>query len=394
MYADVTNLCMTVFPLSVNCINCRYAEFSKLFVRELLIKLKVTMKYVTNFLIKRDDQEDAVMKLLDIDASDVRLVSIHGMGGIGKTTLAKVVFNQLTTRFDCCSFLENVQELLKCNGLEYLQKQLVGDLSAKLKYFQSIDSMIILKEYFCRKKVLIVLDDINKRKQIEMIIGMLGWFGPGSRIIVTTRDRRVLAKESWAFAMQELNHDQALQLFSRHAFGEDSPPRDYHILSNEVLSLTGGLPLALEVIGSLLRQCESKRWRTVIEKLKKVPNRDVQEKLRISVNELDYEQKQIFLDIACFFVNKEISSANYMWDACDFYPDDGLEVLVSMSLVQITEESKLRMHDLIRDLGRELVREECFSDPTKRSRIWSGTTALEVLKIKQVTYDRACHLFI
>ncbi|PKI38093.1 hypothetical protein CRG98_041512 [Punica granatum] len=71
-----------------------------------------------------------------------------------------------------------------------------------------------------------------------------------------------------------------------------------------------------------------------------------------------------------------------MWEACDFYPDDGIEVLVSMSLVKITG-NKFQMHDLIKDLGRELVREECFGDPTKRSRIWSSKEAKELLKIKQ-----------
>ncbi|PKI32870.1 hypothetical protein CRG98_046739, partial [Punica granatum] len=323
------------------------------------------------------------MELLDIDSSDVRIIGIHGMGGIGKTTLAKVIFNQLSARFDCCSFLENIQESLRRNDLEYLQKQLVEDLDPKLKNFQKIDAITILRENICRRRALIVLDDVNQRNQIEMIVGMLGWFGSGSRIIITTRDKSIFTREAYTHAMEEMDPDQALLLFSRRAFRDDSPPSDFRILSEEVLSLTGGLPLAIDIIGSLLFQCEKKRWKATIERLKNVPPRDVLRKLKISFDALEFDQKQIFLDIACFFINKERSNAILMWEACDFYPDDGIEVLVSMSLLKITKDNEFQMHGLVKDLGRELVREECFGDPVKRSRIWSSKEAKEVLKIKQ-----------
>ncbi|XP_031380503.1 TMV resistance protein N-like isoform X2 [Punica granatum] len=360
-----------------------FGEFSTLFVNTLLRKLKVKTKYLADSLVKRDDHEEAVMELLDIDSSDVRIIGIHGMGGIGKTTLAKVIFNQLSARFDCCSFLENIQESLRRNDLEYLQKQLVEDLDPKLKNFQKIDAITILRENICRRRALIVLDDVNQRNQIEMIVGMLGWFGSGSRIIITTRDKSIFTREAYTHAMEEMDPDQALLLFSRRAFRDDSPPSDFRILSEEVLSLTGGLPLAIDIIGSLLFQCEKKRWKATIERLKNVPPRDVLRKLKISFDALEFDQKQIFLDIACFFINKERSNAILMWEACDFYPDDGIEVLVSMSLLKITKDNEFQMHGLVKDLGRELVREECFGDPVKRSRIWSSKEAKEVLKIKQ-----------
>ncbi|XP_031372636.1 toll/interleukin-1 receptor-like protein [Punica granatum] len=83
-----------------------HAEFAKEFVRKVSVELKVKKKYVTGSLVERIDEQDALISLLDLKSShDVRLVWIHGMGGIGKTTLAKAVFNRLCDHFDGCCFL-------------------------------------------------------------------------------------------------------------------------------------------------------------------------------------------------------------------------------------------------------------------------------------------------
>ncbi|PKI46192.1 hypothetical protein CRG98_033450 [Punica granatum] len=86
-----------------------YGEFARSFVREVSMRLKVKHKYVTDYLVQRDDQVKDLMDLLDIESSGVCFVGIHEMGGIGKTTLAKLVFNKLCDRFDKCSFLADVR---------------------------------------------------------------------------------------------------------------------------------------------------------------------------------------------------------------------------------------------------------------------------------------------
>lgn len=106
----------------------------------------------------------------------------------------------------------------------------------------------------------------------------------------------------------------------------------------------------------------------------------------ISYEALDHEQKQIFLDIACFFNKRNRVNAFYMWDDCKFYPEYGIEVLLLMSLVKMGDNDELSMHDQLRDLGREIVRRENRKDPGRRSRLWIDKEALDVLKSKKVKF--------
>ncbi|XP_059658203.1 disease resistance protein L6-like isoform X3 [Cornus florida] len=141
-----------------------------------------------------------------------------------------------------------------------------------------------------------------------------------------------------------------------------------------------GLPLTLEVIGSFLSDKTKVVWEYTLKKLKKLPANKVQERLKISYDKLNYEQKQIFLDIACHFIGMDKTGAFYMWDDCGYYPEEGIIVLCLMSLVKIGDDNVLRMHDQLRDLGREIVREEDRQNPGGRSRLWDRKEALDVLK--------------
>ncbi|XP_039166184.1 disease resistance protein RPP2A [Eucalyptus grandis] len=99
----------------------------------------------------------------------------------------------------------------------------------------------------------------------------------------------------------------------------------------------------------------------------------------ITYKALDDEDQQIFLDIACFFIGSSKQSPSYMWDACGFLPRKGIEVLSIMSLIKIDKDSKLMMHNQLRDLGREIVHQENKTKPQKRSRLWICEDAVDVL---------------
>ncbi|XP_056167298.1 disease resistance protein L6-like [Syzygium oleosum] len=172
-------------------------ELIKAIVQEVLSKLKTRQRSLPDHFLGMDDRVEAVMDLLDTYSMDVRSVVIHGMGGIGKTTLAKVIFNKICSQFQSCSFLSNVRESLQRGNVVKLQKQLLSDiLKSRSKKINDIDDGInMIKERCLSKKVLIVLDDIDNGDQLINLGGKSDWFGSGSRIIITTRDTSFLVAE-------------------------------------------------------------------------------------------------------------------------------------------------------------------------------------------------------
>ncbi|XP_018721787.2 disease resistance protein RPV1-like [Eucalyptus grandis] len=202
---------------------------------------------------------------------------------------------------------------------------------------------------------------------------------------MTTRNRSIIeANRTLEYEVKPLDFVQSLKLFSRYAFGRNSPPNDYVSLSKQVVSTTGGLPLALEVIGSLLCRQNKGLWIGVLHNLREITHEKVQETLKICYNALSHEQKQIFLDIACLFVDEDKTNAFYMWKDCGFLPDYSTQVLVCMSLIKITDDNKFWMHDQLRDLGRKIICEDTrLMDPRKQSRLWIPETAVKIIRTEE-----------
>ncbi|XP_042480131.1 disease resistance protein TAO1-like [Macadamia integrifolia] len=182
-----------------------------------------------------------------------------------------------------------------------------------------------------------------------------------------------------------MDPNDSLQLFSHHAFRRDQPPEDYLDLSNAMVQTTGGLPLALQVIGSSLFKKKKSIWESMLKKLQKVPDNDVMKSLKISYDALDDEEQQMFLDTACFSIGMDKDIACHIWDGCGFASQVGFDALCVKSLVTINEKNELRMHDQLRDLGREIVRQENKDDPGKRSRLWFQEEVLDVINSKRGT---------
>ncbi|XP_039170647.1 disease resistance protein RPP5-like [Eucalyptus grandis] len=120
----------------------------------------------------------------------------------------------------------------------------------------------------------------------------------------------------------------------------------------------------------------------MLARLREVPEEDTLETLRVSYDNLDKNQQQIFLDIACFLFNENKTDAIYMWANCQFYPMRGLKVLTDRCLIKIMDNDKIWMHDQLIDLGRRIVRQESPFNPGKRSRLWTAKEALEIIKTK------------
>ncbi|CAI0441319.1 unnamed protein product [Linum tenue] len=216
---------------------------------------------------------------------------------------------------------------------------------------------------------------------------MKGW-----HVTRSDGDLRVLElfEEYSMYEPGEMSYDHSLQLFNRHAFGIDHEPAEEQApLSKEFVKLAAGLPLAIKVIGSLLYRRDEVFWKAKLIELEAVGPTKVHGVLKISYNELTRHEKQIFLDIACYFVGEDKELPIYMWGGCKFHPETGISTLILRALLKVDEKNRFCMHDHIRDLGRAIVNEEDVERPGNRSRpILCREDVLTMLKNGEIT-DRA-----
>ncbi|XP_061355696.1 disease resistance protein RPV1-like [Gastrolobium bilobum] len=329
--------------------------------------------------------QDMIQLLDNQQSNDVLLLGMWGMGGIGKTSIAKAIYNTIGRSFEGRSFLAHIRQVWEQDGGQMcLQEQLLFDIykRSKTKIHNVESGKNILKERLCHKRVLLVLDDVNKLDQLNALCGSRKWFGSGSRIIITTQDKHILAgnRVDQVYRMKEMDESESVELFSWHAFKKSSPREDFAGLSRNVVAYSGGLPLALEVLGSYLFDREVIEWKSVLEKLKRIPNDQVQKKLKISYDGLnDDTEKEIFLDIACFFIGMDRNDVIHILNGCGHFAEIGISVLVERSLVTFDDRNQLGMHDLLRDMGREIIREKSPKEPEERSRLWFHEDVLDVL---------------
>ncbi|CAI0418289.1 unnamed protein product [Linum tenue] len=237
-----------------------------------------------------------------------------------------------------------------------------------------------------------VTDELSLDSEGVTMVGLHGLggieFASGTRFIITSRNEKVLRtvgeNQCKLYEVGQMSPRISLELFCKHAFKKTRPPPGYETLSQDIISIAGGLPLFLEVVGSLLYGEEKPIWEEKLVQLRKVSLKGVAERLKISYDVLEAETQQIFLDIACFCIGMEKEIAIYMWSDLKYLSLlSRINSLIQRSMIKIGYDNKFQMHDQMRDMGREIVREENIEQPWKRSRIWDPEEALDLLQNKR-----------
>ncbi|XP_016442242.2 disease resistance protein Roq1-like isoform X2 [Nicotiana tabacum] len=338
-------------------------------VEDILGKLCQVTSTIDNDLVGMESRVREVSSLLRMETPDVRFIGIWGMGGIGKTTIASAVFGKYSGLFEGVCFLDNVAEMQRTYGLQYLQGVLLSKiLKLSLTITSVYEGMEIIKKRLRSMKVFIILDDVNQKDQLEMLVGRHDWFGSGSRILITTRDKNLLdnhmVDEVYSVNLMTLN--EAIELFNLHAFKQRIPKKDFEELSNQVVHCAGLLPLALKVLGSFLYGLDRRHWRSTWKRLKDLPNDEILAKLKISFEGLGHVDQRLFLDIACFYRGKLRSYVEEILESCDIGSTIRIKVLIEKSLLFISPYDTIEMHDLIQEMAWHIVSQ----DDSRRSRIW------------------------
>ncbi|KAL8155450.1 hypothetical protein AgCh_000733 [Apium graveolens] len=370
------------------------ADFISELVDKILLEINPNTLDVAKYPVGLGPRVKELMSLLSSGTEGVIRIGIYGMGGVGKTTLAKALYNQLLLRsFDGSCFLANVRDISgTTRGLESLQQQFINDVlkSKKKVIVNNVEQgIMILRERLCSAKKLVLIDDIDDLDQYESLVGP---FASGSLIIITTRDEEILEKVEveprYRYRVNELNDVQSLELFTEHAFVNAETDNSLKVLSTDILRLAGGLPQALKVFGSHLYKRSEVGWVAYIKKLQQIPNSNIQQRLMISLDALESDDpmlKDIFLDISCFFVGWAIQMVVDILETCYSYADYYIDILKKRCLLTINN-TVLGMHDRLRDMGMKIARNDSPHDPGKHSKLWLPKDISDVLQNHKVIF--------
>ncbi|KAH7404386.1 hypothetical protein KP509_15G022500 [Ceratopteris richardii] len=348
------------------------------------------------------------------------------MGGVGKTTMAMSLYNKIQKQFEASYFCLNTKAR-GATGFEPLQKEILQSflsqnaahekallsssrmdptndemhgsvlLSSGIEGINAVAGLepiinevhgnALLSSRLRGINALVVLDDVDSDKQLEALYDPLrSSLGPNSVVIITSRDRHILehAQSRHIFEIQELNEESSQRLFNWHAFLKPEAPAHLKEVSESVISACRGLPLSLKVMGAhLYHKSENQYWDESLHFLRQNEG-EVFRVLKRSLDGLDSAQRNSFLDISCFFVGSTDVICRAYLEGVYGVGWTQLNVLHSRCLLTFekevgncdTKQRSIGMHDHLRDMGRQIVREK------EKNRAWDEETAKDSFKLE------------
>ncbi|EFH46881.1 predicted protein [Arabidopsis lyrata subsp. lyrata] len=367
------------------------AEMIQKIATDVLNKLNLTPSRDFDGMVGLEAHLAKLKSMLCLESDEVKMIGIWGPAGIGKSTIARALDNQLSSSFQLKCFMGNLKGSLKSivgvdehDSKLWLQNQLMSKILNQEN--MKIHHLGAIKERLHDQRVLIILDDVDDLKILEVLAEELSWFGFGSRIIVTTEDKKILK----AHGINDIYHvnfpskEDALEILCLSAFKQSSVPDGFEEVAKKVANLCGKLPLGLCVVGKSLRGQRKHVWELQLSRIEASLDRKIEDILRIGFDRLSKKNQSLFLHIACFFNNEVADDVTTLLSDSNLDVGNGLETLADKSLVRKSTSGHIVMHHLLQQLGRQIVHEQS-DEPGKRQFLFEADEICDVLSTETGT---------
>jgi CheY-like chemotaxis protein len=334
------------------------------------ISFEKSIPPMPSYFMERNEYTDTIKNLLLQDSKNVGItgvshtIGLQGMGGIGKSIIAIAIAHdeQIRDAFPDGIIWATLGQNLSKDKIPEVQNQILNCFDELEVIPESPQKGLeLLKNRFSGKRILLILDDVWDIKNFEYFDISFG----ESRLLVTTRHSQILTSiDAEECKIDVLSQEQSLQLLRKQSKWADNVALPES--AQEIVKQCGGLPLALSMIGAMLKDKPSDRWAIVLKHLKNADLKSIKQKIKgyfhenlfaalhVSVEDQPQPNRNCYVELAVFPKDTLIpeSVLEFYWDKDELEGKESIKVideLVDASLIFRYDNYSLMLHDLQRD---------------------------------------------